>query len=102
MRLNNKFFLRTYTGIKKGVITPTLPKFLLDFKNKPLVRIFRVLGGLNILNLLGGNIIVLQGFLLYFAMFWAFLFLIYHIYLSIHRYIYIKKIIKNKELEVKN
>ena len=103
MKLNiNNFFIRTWSGLKKGLVTPTLTQNLLDFQNKPLIRIFRVLGGLNTLNLLGGRIIALDGLWLYFSLFWAFLFLVYHIYFSIHRYIYINKLLKSKDLEVRN
>ena len=41
-----------YLGVKKGYNMPTLPQNILDFQNKPIIRIIRVLAGICLLLLL--------------------------------------------------
>ena len=41
-----------YLGIKKGYNMPTLPQNIIDFQNKLIIRIIRVLGGLSIILLI--------------------------------------------------
>lgn len=97
----NKFIIRTRKGIKKGLFTPTLSKDMLEFQRKPLIRILRVLGGISWLTLLGRGYFELNNLVLYLSLFFAINFFIYHIYISIHRYKHIKKLITSEELEVK-
>lgn len=96
------FMLRTWNGVKKGIFTPTLPKEMLEFQRKPLIRILRVLGGLSWFSILGRGFFELNGFILYVSLFFVLIFFIYHIYISIHRYKHIKKILMGPELEVRN
>jgi hypothetical protein len=45
-----KIFLSiTLKGIKKGIIIPSLSPKMLEFQNKPLIRLLRVIGGLSFL-----------------------------------------------------
>lgn len=97
-----RFSLRTWNGVKKGLLTPTLSKEMLDFQRKPLIRILRVLGGLSWFSILGRGFLELNGFILYVSLFFVLIFFIYHIYISIHRYKHIKKILMGPELEVRN
>lgn len=96
------FLLRTTNGIKKGLFTPTLSKEMLEFQRKPLIRILRVLGGISWFSLFGYGYFKLNGVVLYISLFFVINFLIYHIYISIHRFKHIKKILMSDELEVKN
>ena len=102
-----KFLSRTFVGVKKGLFTPNLPPEILEFQNKPLIRIFRVIGGLSFLTILGRGYTsfklspLLFGvfILLYFI---AILFFIYHIYISYHRFKHIKFLFKSGALDVRN
>jgi hypothetical protein len=75
---------------------------MLEFQKKPLIRIIRILGGLSYISLLGNSYFELKGILLYLSFLFAILFLIYHIYVSIHKYKYIKSILKTNKLDIKN
>jgi hypothetical protein len=98
-----KIFLnRTIKGFKKGLFTPNLSPEMLEFNRKPIIRILRVIGGISLLSLLGRSYFELGGVLLYLSYFFSLIFLIYHIYISIHKYKYIKSVLKNKELDIKN
>jgi hypothetical protein len=93
---------RTLIGIKKGLFTPTLPEKILTFQKNPFIRIFRVLGGLSFIGLLGGSYLKLKGFFLYIAFLLAIMFFIYHIYISIQRYKHIKMLLKSNKLDIYN
>lgn len=96
------FFLRTFTGIKKGLLTPNLPEEILAFQKNPIIRIFRVIGGLSTLTLLGRGYFESHGFIIYISIFFSLIFFIYSVYISIHRYRHLKKLLKNNDLDVKN
>ena len=101
------FFTRTLKGVKRGLLTPTLSPEMLEFQRKPLIRIFRVIGGLSLLSLLGRGYISFElsplaiG-LFYLSYFLAVLFFIYHIYISYHRFKHIKLILKSGDLDIRN
>lgn len=57
-----KLLQRTLLGVKKGLFTPNLPPEILEFQKKPLIRIFRVVGGLSFLTVLGRDYISLELF----------------------------------------
>jgi|SRR6267378_1303430 hypothetical protein len=100
--MNKKSFVeRTWIGVKLGLTTPTLPKEILDFQRKPLIRILRVVGGISCLSILGHDHINLHGLMLYIALFFNLIFFIYHIYISIHRQRHICKILKSGELDIR-
>jgi hypothetical protein len=102
-----RFFERTLIGIKKGLFTPNLPIEILEFQKKPIIRIFRVIGGLSFLTILGRGYISIKLSPLLFGLFillyfFAVLFFLYHIYISYHRFKYIKYLFKSGELDVRN
>lgn len=98
------FFIRTLRGIKKGLLTPILPIEILDFQKKPLIRLIRVIGGLSFITLLAvkRDYFELHWILLYLSFFFAIIFFIYHIYISIHKYKYIKLLLKSDKLDIRN
>lgn len=102
--MKKNLFSRLFIGIKKGVMTPTLPNNILKLQSNPLIRILRVLGGLSILILLGNRKLdySLHIFIIYLLLFIGFLFLVYHIIISYYRIKNIIKILNSEELEIKN
>jgi len=99
--MKKSFIERIWIGIKIGWNTPTLPKEMLEFQMNPLIRILRIVGGISCLSLLGHDHINLQGVMLYVALFFNLIFLIYHIYISIHRHKHMCKLLKSNELDVR-
>ena len=59
------FFSRFFIGLKKGILTPTLPNHIILLNNNPIIRIFRVLGGISILLILTHRLDYLGDGLLY-------------------------------------
>jgi hypothetical protein len=107
MKINKVNLSRIYTGIKKGLFTPTLPDHLIRFNNKPIIRIFRVLSGISILLILTKMLYFLGDGLLYFFVLvfctiFTILFSVYHIFLTYHRIKYIIKVLKSDELDIRN
>lgn len=98
--------LRIFNGVKKGYQFPTLPDHLIQFNMHPLVRIFRFIGGLSILLVITHRLDFLTGNYYFFALvvclFFIFIFLLYHIYLTYHRFIHIYKSIKSGKLDIRN
>ena len=101
MKNNNSYINRFKIGLLKGIKTPTLPKHILDFNQKPLIRLFRVIGGVstilivtNNLKILGNGVLYLIGFSFCFLFSW--MLIIYLIYLTFHRIKHIYKLFKNK------
>ena len=91
-------FNKKCSSIKRGILigfqTPSLPDNVLNFTNLPIIRIFRVLGGISILLLLS-NKLPTKGFylvILYLAFFLAVLFFIFQLVLIYYRIIHIIKI----------
>jgi hypothetical protein len=108
MQIKNKGILvRIYTGVKKGLLTPTLPDHIIKLNNNPIIRLFRVVSGISILLILTKGLSVLGDGLLYFCVLvfctiLAFLFSIYHIFLNYYRIKHIIKVLKSEELDVRN
>jgi hypothetical protein len=99
-----KFAMRTWVGVRKGFLTPTLSNEMLEFQRKPLIRIIRFLGGISWFAVLGRGYFDLHSnlYLLSIALFFVFIFFIYHTYISIHRFKHIKYLFKSGDLDVKN
>lgn len=93
---------RTFVGVKKGFLKSTLSEEIIVFQARPVIRILRVIGGFSCLSLLGRSFIKIEGVLLFVAIFFTFLFLIYHLYLLKNRYDNIKKVLNSDELDVRN
>lgn len=62
-----KLIQRLFLGLKKGLLTPTLPNHIIQLNNNPFIRIFRVLGGISILLILTHRLDYLGNELLYFS-----------------------------------
>ena len=92
--------LSLFSAIKKVLNLPSLPASVNAFHNYPLVRVFRVLGGISILLVLGKYELTQTLFYVIFPI--AFMQFIYIIIISLIKFIYIIYLWKNKELEVKN
>nr|YP_009517261.1 hypothetical protein DXG01_000029 [Tephrocybe rancida]YP_009517274.1 hypothetical protein DXG01_000030 [Tephrocybe rancida]AYE93184.1 hypothetical protein DXG01_000029 [Tephrocybe rancida]AYE93185.1 hypothetical protein DXG01_000030 [Tephrocybe rancida] len=92
---------RTWKGVHKGLTTKTLSSGMLEFQQKPLIRVIRVLGGVSWLAILGKSYIKLNSFGLYVALFFVIIFFIYQVYVTINRFIYIRRILKSNVLDIK-
>lgn len=98
---------RFFYGVKKGLFTPTLPNHIIQLNHNPLIRIFRVLGGISILLILTHRLDYLGDGLLYFSALLlctvlAILFSFYLIFLTYHRIKHLIKVLKSDELDVRN
>lgn len=89
-------------GLKKGWKTPTLPKNLLDLQSNPLIRIFRVIGGISALSILTNKINYFNESFLYLAIFICIIYSIYLFYITYYRIKHIFYLLKSKDLDIKN
>lgn len=91
-------------GLKKGWVTPTLPENITKFHDKPIVRLFRILGGLSVIITLGkvNFSFDLPIYIFYISFFITILFFLYMLVINIIRLIHIVKILKSDELDVRN
>jgi len=96
------YFKRLLAGLKKGWATDTLPPHLLKLQLHPLIRIFRVVGGVIVLSILTQQIERLGIYAVYVVTFISFIYGIYMLYLSVKRFKHILYILKSEELEVRN
>lgn len=99
----NNIFYRFFIGVKKSFFTPTLPNHIINFNNNPIIRIFRVLGGISILLILIHRLDYLGDGLLYFyglgiCTFFAFIFSLYFLFLTYHIIKYMIKVFKSDQL----
>jgi len=91
-----------FKGIKKGYQIPTLPNHILEFTNKPLIRIMRFISGVSFLTILNKSYLNYHISILFIAMFFAVIFTIYHFYLAYHRFKHIIFLLKSGAYEVRN
>jgi len=96
-----KFFKDIWIGIKFSFKLPSLPQTVAKFHNYPLVRIFRVLGGVSILLVLSKSEFS-NKYLFYIVFPLAFLQFIYIIIINLTKFCYIIYLWINKKLEVRN
>jgi len=99
--MTKNIFTRAWAGIKKGYSIPTLPSSILLLQQNPLIRVFRVLGGVSLFSLLGRDFFTFNGIYLYISYFFSSLFILYNFYIAIQRYKHMKKILKSKEVEIR-
>ena len=101
---NNKKNLmsRIWLGLKLGWNTPTLPENILQLQLHPLIRILRVLGGISTLYLLSNRTLHYPVFILYFAILFSFLFLVYNLIISFYRIKHIYNTLKSDKLDIRN
>jgi hypothetical protein len=105
--LKNMFSIKStinslFKGIKKGYQIPTLPDHIIEFTNKPLIRIMRFLGNVSFLTILSKSHLNYHISILFIAMFFATIFTFYHFYLSYHRFKHIRFLLKSGAYEVRN
>jgi hypothetical protein len=91
-----------FKGIKKGYQIPTLPNHIIEFTNKPLIRIMRFIGGVSFLTILSKSYLNYHISILFIAMFFAVIFTIYHFYLALNRFKHIRFLLKSGAYEVRN
>jgi hypothetical protein len=68
----------------------------------PITRIFRISGGLSTGALIGNKFINFPIFILFLALIWTFIFLIYTLVISYFRTKHIYKLLKSDELDIRN
>lgn len=101
MNTHKKSLLQRITlGLKKGWNTPTLPAAVLEFERNPLIRIFRIIGGISVGTLLWQRYQYLPIVFLYISVIISFIFCIYLIILSIIRLKHMWKVLRGKDLDV--
>jgi hypothetical protein len=100
--MNKNFFKRLKIGISKGWNTPTLPQHLLTLQLHPLIRIFRVIGGISILLILTKRVNYFNSFVLYLVVLISIFYTFYVLYISYYRLKHIYKIMRSKDLEIRN
>ena len=88
----------------KGLTIPNLPEDILKFQLNPIIRVLRVLGGLSTLFLITDRVqyYSLPIYCYIIAMIFTFMFIIYHIYISYHRFKHIRKLLKSDKLDIRN
>jgi len=96
------------SSIKRGILlgfqTPSLPDHVLNYINLPIIRIFRVLGGISIVLLLSNKLPTTGFYLVIICLlfFIVVLFLIYQLVLMYYRIVQIIKIWKSDKFDVRN
>lgn len=103
MNYNNKtWYERIFVGLKHGWNTPMLPSKLIAFNNHPLVRIFRVIGGLSVLTVLLKQHLLLWSPLSYLVLFIAFIHILYFGIINITKVLYGLHRLWKGELNIRN
>jgi disulfide bond formation protein DsbB len=102
VKKNKGYIERFWIGVKKGWDTDTLPPHLLKLQLHPLIRIFRVIGGISVLSILTKQIEKLNIYALYVAVFISVIYGIYVFYITYKRIKHMFYILKNKKLEIRN
>jgi hypothetical protein len=92
---------RFFHGVRLGIKLSLLPKSIERFHLHPLTRIFRVLGGISFI-LIIGKFIARGSLLFYFIFPLAVLQLIYIMFISTTKFCYFIYLWKNNKLEVRN
>ena len=96
------FTKRIFTGLKKGYQTPSLPDHILKLQAHPLIRMFRVIGGVSFLTMISNSHLHLNTYILYLVFFISIFFTIYQFYILIHRIRHMIRVLKSDQLEVRN
>lgn len=100
---NNKTTLnRIWLGLKLAWKLPSLPISIDKFHNNPVIRIFRVVGGISIVLFLSSPPIIGKSYLYWIIFSIAMVHFIYIVVISLIKIGYIIYLWKNKKLEVRN
>jgi hypothetical protein len=76
---------RILTGFKKANSIPTLPDHIIKLQAHPLIRIFRVIGGVSFITMISYSRLNYPIYLLYLLMFISVFFTMYQFYILYHR-----------------
>ena len=90
---------RLQIGLKRGWGTNTLPDHLMKLYTNPLIRIFRVLGGLSSIALLTRKLTYLPSFVLYVVFAVAVVYAVFAFYITYHRIKHITYLLKSDKLD---
>ena len=97
---------KNFSDIKSGIIkvynTPTLPDHILKFNHNIFVRIFRVLGGICLLLILSKKVFEFNEYIIYIVIIINSVFLVYQFILLIYRIRNVYRILKSKDLDIRN
>lgn len=100
-------YQRLFLGIKKGLLTPTLPEHIIALQNNVFIRLLRVLGGISLiltvthrLDSLGDGLFYI--FCIYLCLILNVMFSIYILYRNNHRIKHMYKLLKSDALYVHN
>lgn len=99
---NKTRFKRFLYGIKLALNIPSLPVSVDKFHNYPLLRVFRVLGGISVLLVLSGSEVAKKSFLFYIVFPLAFLQFIYIIVINLVKFFFIIYLSRNNKFIVRN
>ena len=97
-----RFFNDVWIGIKFSFKLPSLPEPVNKFHNYPIIRVFRVIGGISIVLFLASPEWILNSLIYWVTFVFAMLQFIYILFISMVKIYYIGYQWKNKKLEVKN
>ena len=64
----NRIFFKLWKGFKVGWNTPILPENVIKFQLHPIIRIFRVLGGISTLYLLSNKALYYPLYIIYITL----------------------------------
>ena len=101
--MKNKILLKgLHLGIKKGWNAPMLPKYIENINNNPLIRIFRVLGGISIVTVLTKSHFYLGFPISYIILIFALMHFMYITIISFIKLYYGIIIFKSDKLDIRN
>ena len=97
---------KNFSDIKSGIIkvynTSTLPDHILKFNHNIFVRVFRILGGICLLLILSKKVFEFNEYIIYIVIIINSVFLVYQFILLIYRIINVYRILKSKDLDIRN
>jgi hypothetical protein len=99
---NKNVLSRIWKGMKVAWMLPSLPESVNRFHNYPIIRIFRVIGGISIILFLSSPNWIGNSYLYWIIFTLAMLHFLYIAIISIIKIYYIVYLWKNKKLEVRN
>lgn len=90
-------------GLGLTIKTPTLGPDMVTILNYPLVRVYRVIGGFSLVLFIGQSKITFLPFEFFiFIMPLAFSFVLFQFYIAYYKFIHIRRLFKEKKLEIRN
>jgi len=93
---------RIIIGVKLGWNTSNLPDNVLKFHLNPVIRVLRVIGGFCIISLLSGRLKIFPHFITIIAIFFACIYFIYIIYITIIKFKETNKVLRSNKFDIRN